>query len=86
MVKSNTQDGKKGAEELKMVFYEKDKFHQPGQFVQRRFKDPLHFLHNLLDLLTYTTDLVRIYVGRSISPRLREMIMLTVASTNDCYL
>jgi hypothetical protein len=84
MLKSDTQDNKKGAEKIRKVFYEKDRFHQPGQFVQRRFKDPLHFLHNLLDLLTYTSGLVRVYLGRSISPRFREMIMLTVASANDC--
>jgi hypothetical protein len=69
---------------LNTLFYEKDKLHRPGQFVQRQFKDPIHFLHNLVDLLTYTPDLIRVYFGRAISPGFREMIMLTVASTNDC--
>jgi hypothetical protein len=71
---------------LKAVFLEKDKFHTPGQFVKRKFKDPLHFLHNLADLLTYTPDLFRVYIGRAISPAFREKIMLTVAGSNDCHL
>jgi hypothetical protein len=69
---------------LNTVFYEKDKLRRPGQFVQRKFKDPIHFFHNLVDLLTYTPDLMRVYFGRAISPGFREMIMLTVASANDC--
>ncbi len=69
---------------LTTLFYERDKFNRPGQFVQRKFKDPIHFLHNLVELLTYTPDLIRVYFGRAISPGFREMIMLTVASTNDC--
>jgi hypothetical protein len=69
---------------LNTSFYDKDKFNHPGQFVQRKFKDPLHFLHNLFDLLTYTPDLIRVYFGRAISPSFREMVMLTIASTNDC--
>lgn len=84
MPESDSQIENRTEERLKTVFYEKDRFNCPGQFVQRRFKDPLHFLHNLFDLLTYTSDLVLVYLGRSISPRFREMIMLTVASTNDC--
>lgn len=71
---------------LNTSFYHKDKFNHPGQFVQRKFKDPIHFMHNLFDLVTYTPDLIRVYVGRAISPGFREMIMLTVASTNDCNL
>ncbi len=65
-------------------FHEKDMFHHPGHFVQRRFRDFPHFLHNLLEMLTYLPELFRVYFGRTISPRFREMIMLTVASTNDC--
>ena len=84
MLESDDQTKGRMAERLCTAFHERDKFNAPGRFVQRRFKDPLHFLHNLLDLLTYTTDLARVYLGRSISPRFREMIMLTVASTNDC--
>jgi hypothetical protein len=71
---------------LNTSFYDKDRFNHPGQFVQRKFRNPLHFLHNLYDLITYTPDLIRVYLGRAISPRFREMIMLTVASTNDCNL
>jgi alkylhydroperoxidase/carboxymuconolactone decarboxylase family protein YurZ len=69
---------------LNTSFYDKDKFNHPGQFVQRKFKDPIHFMHNLFDLLTHTPDLIRVYFGRAISPGFREMIMLTVAITNDC--
>jgi hypothetical protein len=84
MLKSKKRNDNGIAIELNTLFSEKDKFHNPGQFVQRHFKEPLHFLHNLFDLLTYTPDLIRVYFGRAISPRFREMIMLTVASTNDC--
>ncbi|HQP31518.1 MAG TPA: hypothetical protein PLB81_09330 [Deltaproteobacteria bacterium] len=72
------------AKHLDTVFYEKDKTNHPGRFVRRRFRDPLHFLHNLIDLLKYTPDLIRVYLLRAISPRLREKLMLTVAMTNDC--
>ncbi len=72
------------SQDIKTVFYEKDRLNRPGRYVQRRFRDPLHFLRNLLDLLRYTPDLVRVYLRRAISPRLREMIMLTVATANDC--
>ena len=43
-------------------------------------------MHNLFDLLAYTPDLTRVYFAKTISPGFREMIMLTVASTNDCHL
>jgi len=66
------------------TLYEKDRFNQPGRFVQRRFRDLPHFFHNLFELLTYLPEICRVYVGKTISPRFREMIMLTVASTNDC--
>lgn len=78
------QNGDGDSTRLNTSFYEKDKFHTPGRFVQRKFRDPLHFLHNLFDLFTYTPDLFRVYLGRAISPGFREMIMLTVASSNDC--
>jgi len=71
---------------LNTSFYDKDKYNNLGQFIQRRFKDPLHFAHNLFDLLTYTPDLIKVYFGKAISPDFREKIMLTVASTNDCYI
>jgi len=80
------QNGDATSSRLGTSFYEKDKFHTPGRFVQRRFKDPLHFLHNLIDLLTYAPDLFRVYLGKVIAPGFREMIMLTVASSNDCNL
>jgi len=78
------QAGDSAAGSSRPVFSEKDKAGQPGRFVRRRFKDPAHFLSNLFELLTYTPDLARVYLAKSISPRLREMIMLTVASSNDC--
>jgi hypothetical protein len=84
MPKSENQNNNGVPRKLNRSFYYKDKFNHPGQFVQRKFKDPLHFLHNLFDLLTYTPDLIRVYFGRAISPSFREMIMLTIASTNDC--
>jgi hypothetical protein len=74
------------ATQLKISFYRKDKFNKPGRFIQRRFKDPVHFLHNLMELLACVPELVRVYFGKTISPGFREMIMLTVASTNDCKL
>jgi hypothetical protein len=84
MVQSWNEDPDRASRELRTIFFERDKLHRPGQPVQRRFKGTVHFLRNLLDLLTYTPDLVRVYLGRAISPRLRELIMLTVASANDC--
>ncbi|MEN6476162.1 MAG: hypothetical protein ABFD81_19260 [Syntrophaceae bacterium] len=84
MSKTDYQKSDRIAGDLKAVFHAKDKLNHPGQFVQRKFKDPFHFLRNLFDLLTYTPDLILVYFGRSISPRFREMIMLTVASTNEC--
>jgi hypothetical protein len=84
MLESTTQNNDRDVRRFKPVFHEKDKFNHPGQFLQRRFKNPMHFVHNLIDLLRYTPDLIRVYFGRAISPRFREMIMLTVASTNDC--
>ncbi len=65
-------------------FYEKDRFHRPGQFVQRRFRDLPHFFHNLCGLLRHLPGICRVYVGKTVPPRFREMIMLTVASANDC--
>jgi len=65
-------------------FYEKDRFHRPGQFVQRRFRSLPHFFHSLCGLLGHLPGICRVYAGRTVSPRFREMIMLTVASTNDC--
>ena len=84
MPKSENQNNNGITTKLNTSFYNKDKLNYPGQFVQRKFKEPSHFLHNLLDLLTYTPDLIRVYIGGAISPRFREMIMLTVASANDC--
>ena len=69
---------------LETSFSDKDRYHRPGNFVQRRFRDPLHFLNNLAGLLGYVPDIVRVYVFRAISPRLRELIMLTVSGANDC--
>jgi hypothetical protein len=80
----NRKDG--SSKKLNTLFYEKDRFHKPGQFIQRKFKDPWHFVHNLFDLLAYTPDLTRVYFAKTISPGFREMIMLTVAGTNDCNL
>ena len=85
MMKSDNQNNDRAAGILKTEFYVKDRYNRPGEFVQRRFKDPLHFLHNLSDLLAYTPDLVRVYFGRAITPRFREMIMLTVVISNDCH-
>lgn len=85
MLKPDNQNNDRAAGKFKTEFYVKDRFNRPGQFVQRRFKDPLHFLHNLFDLLAYTPDLIRVYFGRAIPARFREMIMLTVASSNDCH-
>ena len=79
---SNGESDKK----INTLFYEKDKFNKPGQFIQRRFKNPLHLIHNVFDLLKYTPDLISVYIAKTISPGFREMIMLTVASTNDCNL
>jgi len=84
MPKSGNQINSGIPTKLNTSFYDKDKFNHPSQFVQRKFKDPIHFMHNLFDLLTHTPDLIRVYFGRAISPGFREMIMLTVAVTNDC--
>ena len=70
---------------LDTIFYEKDRCHRPGEFVQRRFRNPIHFLRNLVNLIGYTPDIIRVYVGRAITPRLREMIMLNVAVADDCH-
>jgi hypothetical protein len=84
MQESSEKGDVRMTEKLNAEFYEKDKLHHPGRFVQRKFKDPFHFLHNLIDLLGYAPDIIRVYLGKAISPRLREMIMLAVAGANDC--
>lgn len=71
---------------INTIFYEKDKFNKPGQFVQRTFKNPWHLIHNFFELFSYTPDLIRVYFAKIISPHFRELIMLTVASANDCHL
>ena len=65
-------------------FYHKDKFNHLGLFVKHQFMDPFHFLYNLVDLFAYPPDLIRVYLGRTVSPGIREMVILTVASTNGC--
>ena len=82
---SHTTSKETGTQGLNTIFYEKDRCHRPGEIVQRRFKDPLHFLHNLINLIGYTPDIIRVYAGRSLSPRLREMIMLNVSIIDDCH-
>ena len=82
---SHTKTKEPDTRELNTVFYEKDRCHRPGEIVQRRFKDPFHFLRNLINLAGYTPDIIRVYAGRVIPPRLREMIMLNVSVANDCH-
>lgn len=84
MSKSDNQNIDGMVKGINTEFYAKDKLKHPGRFVRRRFKDPLHFLHNLFDLLMYMPDLIRVYFGRAIPPDFRELIMLTVAGANDC--
>lgn len=86
MSKSGKNSQDESSKKINTLFYEKDRFNKPGQFIQRKFKNPLHLMHNLFDLLAYTPDLTRVYFAKTISPGFREMIMLTVASTNDCHL
>lgn len=86
MIDQEKNEIEKELKRINTIFYEKDKFNKPSQFIQRQFKNPLHLIHNLFDLLFYTPDLIRVYVAKTISPRFRELIMLTVASTNDCHL
>lgn len=75
----------KGLKRINTIFYENDRFNKPGQFIQRKFRNPLHFVHNLFELISFTPDLIRVYFAKIISPRFRELIMLTVASANDCH-
>jgi len=71
-------------EKINISFSEKDKFNQPGRFVQRKFKSPMHWMINTLDLFKYAPALSGVYFSKTISPPFREMIMLTVAIANDC--
>jgi alkylhydroperoxidase/carboxymuconolactone decarboxylase family protein YurZ len=86
MINQEKNKVEKELKRINAIFYEKDKFNKPGQFIQRQFKNPWHFIHNLFELFSYTPDLIRVYFSKTISPRFRELIMLTVASTNNCHL
>lgn len=86
MINQEKNAVERGLKGINTIFYEKDKFNKPGQFIKRTFRNPWHLVHNLFELFSYTPDLIRVYFSKIISPRLRELIMLTVASANDCHL
>jgi hypothetical protein len=73
-----------GGSRYDLCFYEKDKFHQSGEVVRRRYQGLGHFLYRLGDLLRYAWPLLRVYVLRTIAPGFREKIMITTALANNC--
>jgi len=73
-----------GGTRYDLSFYEKDRCHQPGVMVKRRYKSAGHLLHRLLDTLQYSYPIFRVYILRALSAKFREKIMLTAAITNQC--
>lgn len=73
-----------GGRRYDLSFYEKDKGHQPGAVVRRRYQGTGHFLYRFFDLLRYGYPLLRVYAFRDISPGFREKIMITTALANKC--
>ena len=65
-------------------FYEKDKRHQPGSVVKRQFQGAGHMLYRLADTLRYAYPLLMVYLFRTISPVLREKVMISTAVANSC--
>ena len=75
-----------GGTRYSLVFYGKDKFGRPGEFVQRRYRGVWHFLFRMADTLRYFYPLLRIFVFRTLPPGFREKIMITTAISNSCLL
>ena len=70
---------------LAVSFYYKDKLDKSYPLTRRKFKGPVHFLHNSFELMKYTGTLLGVYTVRTVSPEFREKIMLTTTFANDCY-
>ena len=73
-----------GATRYDTHFYELDKQGQPGEVVQRKYRNLSHLLYRLLDTCRYSYPVFLVYVFRSISSKFREKIMITTALSNTC--
>lgn len=73
-----------GGRRYDLSFYEKDKSHQPGAVVKRRYQSLSHALYRFFDFLRYAWPLLRVYVLRTLAPGFREKIMITTALANNC--
>ena len=69
-----------------LIFYYKEKYYKPGEFVVRSYRDIGNILFRLLDLLQYSGDIAEVYLKKTISPAFREKIMLTSAIANNCHM
>ena len=69
-----------------LIFYSKEKYYHPGEFVIRTYSDIGNVLFRLLDLIKYLGYIAEIYLKKTLSPAFREKIMLTSAIANNCHL
>jgi hypothetical protein len=75
-----------GGTNYDIMFYRKDKWNRPGEFVKRRFRGIRHFLYRLIDTLRYAYPIITVYLFRSISAGFREKIIINTSLLNSCVL
>lgn len=73
-----------GGRRYDLKFYEKDRCVDPAAVIKRRYRGPVHFLYRFFDTLRYNYPQLQVYLFKSLSPALREKIMITTAMSNRC--